>query len=88
MRFDRFNFPATEAGLSYSSYASDKGLVLKVSGFSQNIHRLVDTYIKNVTTFASDVTEMEFNMFVEQQLKIYYNTLTNPKSFAKYRTFD
>lgn len=76
-------YPATEAGLAYSSYSSDKGIVLKVSGFSQNIHRLVDTYIRIVTTFAGDVTEQEFSMFIEQQLKNYYNALNNPKSFAK-----
>ncbi|KAJ6636738.1 Nardilysin [Pseudolycoriella hygida] len=77
-------YPATEAGLSYSSYNSEKGLILRVDGFSQNIYHLVDTYVKNLTTFAGEVTEEEFNMFVEQLLKIYYNTLTNPKSFAKY----
>ncbi|KAG4065756.1 hypothetical protein HA402_012434 [Bradysia odoriphaga] len=77
-------YPATVAGLSYSSYASEKGLVLKVSGFSQSVGQLVETYIQNLTTFANEVTEEQFAMFVEQQLKTYYNTLTNPKSFAKY----
>lgn len=76
-------YPATVTGIGYSTFASEKGLVLKVGGFSQNLHHLVEAYIKHLTTFADEVTEQEFSMFVEQQLKNYYNTLTNPKSFAK-----
>lgn len=76
-------YPAVVAGLSYSTYPAEKGLVLKVSGFSQNLHHLVEAYIAKLTTFVDDVTEQEFDMFVEQQLKNYYNILTNPKTFAR-----
>lgn len=72
------------AGLGYSTYPSEKGIFLKVSGYSQNLHHLVEAYIKQVITFADEVTDQEFNMFVEQQLKNYYNTMINPKAFAKW----
>lgn len=76
-------YPATVAGLNYSTYASEKGIFLKVSGYSQNLHHLVDAYISKLITFADDVKEQEFSMFVEQQLKNYYNTMINPKAYAK-----
>lgn len=76
-------YPATVAGLGYSTYPSEKGIFFKVSGYSQNLHNLVEAYIQKLTTFADEVTEDEFNMFVEQQLKNYYNTMVSPKAFAK-----
>lgn len=76
-------YPATVAGLGYSTYPSEKGIFLKVSGYSQNLHHLVEAYITKLKTFAEEVNEQEFNMFVEQQLKNYYNTMINPKVYAK-----
>lgn len=76
-------YPATVAGLGYSTYPSEKGLFLKVSGYSQNLHHLVEAYIAKLLTFAEEVNEQEFNMFVEQQLKNYYNTMISPKAYAK-----
>ncbi len=76
-------YPATVAGLGYSTYPSEKGIFLKVSGYSQNLHYLVEAYIAKLLTFADEVNEQEFNMFVEQQLKNYYNTMISPKAYAK-----
>lgn len=76
-------YPATVAGLSYSTYPSEKGIFLKVSGYSQNLHHLVEAYVAKLITFADEINEKEFNMFVEQQLKNYYNTMINPKVYAK-----
>lgn len=76
-------YPATVAGLGYSTFPSEKGIFLKVSGYSQNLHHLVEAYIAELITFADKVTDQDFNMFIEQQLKNYYNTMINTKAFAK-----
>lgn len=79
-------YPATVAGLNYSTYPSEKGILLKVSGYSQNLHHLVEAFVTKLVSFADDVTEQEFSMFREQQLKNYYNTMINPKAYAKWVT--
>lgn len=76
-------YPATIAGLGYECYTSDKGLVIRISGYSQNLHRIVEALGEMLTTFADDVTEEQFRTFVEQQLRNYYNVIIKPKAFAK-----
>ncbi|KAG4065796.1 hypothetical protein HA402_012474 [Bradysia odoriphaga] len=76
-------YPATVAGLSYSTLPFEKGMFLKFSGYSQNLHHLVKAFIGKLLTFADEITEEEFNMFAEQQLKNYFNTMINTKAYAK-----
>lgn len=76
-------YPATVAGLSYSTFPSEKGIFLKFSGYSQNLHRLVEAFIAKLMTFGDEITEAEFRMFAEQQLKNYFNTMISPKAYAK-----
>lgn len=76
-------YPATIAGLGYECYTSYKGLVLRVIGYSQNLHRIVESLGEMLTTFADDVTEEQFRTFVEEHLRNYYNVLIKPKSLAK-----
>lgn len=76
-------YPAAVAGMGYECYSSEKGLVLKVHGYNQNLHQLIETFSAALTNFADDLTEEQFNTFVEQKLREYYNAIIKPKSFAK-----
>lgn len=76
-------YPATVAGMGYECYTAEKGLVLKVNGYNQNLHQMVDTFAMALTTFTDDLTEKQFRTFVEQKLRNYYNVLIKPKSLAK-----
>ncbi|XP_031625679.1 nardilysin-like [Contarinia nasturtii] len=76
-------YPATCAGLEYSCYAADLGLVLKVSGFNQKLHLIVDVFSKCLKSLADDTTEKQFEVFVEQLFKTYENIFLRPKVLAK-----
>lgn len=76
-------YPATIAGLGYDCYTSDKGLVLRVSGYNQQLHRIVETFGVALREFTDELTQDQFQTFVEQKLRDYYNVLIKPKSFAK-----
>lgn len=107
-------YPATVAGLEYSCYAADMGLVLKVcanrsqflgnliktivlniticekktllfqvEGFNQKLHLIVDVFSKCLKSLADDMTEKQFDVFVQQQFKTYENIFIRPKVLAK-----
>lgn len=75
-------YPATSADLEYKCYSSEKGLVLKVSGYNQKLHIIVDEFTKYLKRLADDVTEDQFRVFVQQQFKTYENIFLKPKAFV------
>lgn len=98
-------YPATVAGLGYTCYPSDMGLVFKVNikfilrsnsfslcmyghflqaeGFNEKLHLIVDVFSKCLKSLADDSTEEQFNVFVQQQFKIYENIFLRPKALSK-----
>lgn len=76
-------YPATLAGLVYDIYASDKGIVLRFSGYNQQLPRIVEAFAEALRTFADEVTTDQFQTFVEQKLRDYYNVVRKPSLFAK-----
>lgn len=76
-------YPATLAGLGYDIYTSDKGLVVRISGYNQQLPRIVEAIAAALRTFAAELTVDQFRTFVEQKLREYYNAVIRPKSFAK-----
>lgn len=77
-------YPATQAGNGYDCYTSDKGLILRISGYSQKLHRIVEAFAEALHTFADELTEDQFRMFVDQKLRDYNNLIIKPKSLARY----
>ncbi|XP_031638507.1 nardilysin-like [Contarinia nasturtii] len=59
-------YPATLAGLEYNCNYIGMGLCLKVSGFNQKLHLIVDVFCKCLKSLADDITEKQFKVFVEQ----------------------
>lgn len=47
------------------------------------MHLLVDVFSKCLKSLADDSTEEQFNVFVQQQFKIYENIFLRPKSLSK-----
>lgn len=76
-------YPATQAGLGYDCYTSDKGLILRISGYNQKLHRIVETFAETLHTFADELTEEQFRTFVDQRLRDTNNLIIKPKSFAR-----
>lgn len=76
-------YPATLAGLGYDIYASDKGLVVRIHGYNQQLPRIVEAIAVALRTFADELTADQFQTFVEQKLRDYYNAVRKPSSFAK-----
>lgn len=76
-------YPATIANLSYDCLATEKGLSFQISGYNEHLHKIIETITKCCTELSNKITEKEFNIFVEQQSNIYYNTFIDVKTLAK-----
>jgi len=64
-------YPADLAQLSYSLYASEVGLVVKVSGLSDKLPNLLEVIIDHLVNFTKDTNKEMFLAVLEQQRKNY-----------------
>lgn len=55
----------------------------QAEGFSQKLHLIIDVFSKCLKSLADDSTEEQFNVFVQQQFKIYENIFLRPKALSK-----
>ncbi|CAD7086908.1 unnamed protein product [Hermetia illucens] len=76
-------YPATIAGLSYQCYSSEKGLVLKASGYSEKLHLIVEIITKRMASFLENTTNKQLEVFIKQQERNFYNYFVKPKSLNK-----
>lgn len=80
-------YPATCAGMEYNFYAAEKGVVLKVNGYNEKLHLLVDAITKTMTyldnDLESELRRMQLVCFKAHQKKIYYNAVIKPKLLNK-----
>lgn len=56
---------------------------MQVVGFNEKLHLIVDVFSKCLKSLANDSTEEQFNVFVQQQFKIYENIFLRPKALSK-----
>lgn len=54
-----------------------------MEGFSQKLHLIVDELTNCLKSLADNVTEKQFDVFVQQQLKSYGNIFLVPKELSK-----
>jgi len=73
-------YPASVAGLSYEIYTTEKGLIIRTGGYSENVHLLFDTIFDYMKNFEKNLKEEIFNTIKMQQEKNYYNSLNKPKT--------
>ncbi|XP_014089704.1 nardilysin [Bactrocera oleae] len=76
-------YPATVAGLSYQFYTVEKGIILKVNGYNEKLHLLVDIITKAMVSMREHITEDQFNIFKTDQKKSYFNSLIKPRTLNK-----
>ncbi|KAH8275979.1 hypothetical protein KR018_000489, partial [Drosophila ironensis] len=72
-------YPASSAGLAYSLSTSEKGLCLKVSGYNEKLHLLVEEIAKGMVNVAETVNEEILAAFCKNQRKNYFNLLIKPR---------
>ncbi|XP_045486961.1 nardilysin [Pieris rapae] len=76
-------YPANMADLSHSLYVGDKGLTLKVNGYSQNLHLLVELVTREMRTNTDNITLELFEAVREVRARTYHNVLIKPHKLAK-----
>ncbi|XP_049879073.1 nardilysin-like [Pectinophora gossypiella] len=76
-------YPANMADLAHSIFVSDKGLTLKVVGYSQNLHLLVELISREMRTTTDNLTAPMFEAVREVRARIYHNVLIKPHKLAK-----
>lgn len=76
-------YPATVCGLSYQLYSSELGLVLKVSGFNEKLHLIVEKVTEVLNTL-KDITESNVvEVMRRQMLRNYHNAFIRSKGLCK-----
>ncbi|CAB3220382.1 unnamed protein product [Arctia plantaginis] len=76
-------YPANMADLSHSLYVGDKGLTMKVSGYSENLHLLVELITRGMQTSTHNMTDAMFEAVREVRARTYHNVLIKPHKLAK-----
>ncbi|KAK2589280.1 hypothetical protein KPH14_007833 [Odynerus spinipes] len=76
-------YPATAAELKHQIYASQKGLVVKVSGFNEKLPLLLNICTKYIANCPNLLTKDLFDVMKQEQLKAYYNTFLKPGQLVK-----
>lgn len=55
----------------------------QVNGYNQKLHLLVEVFSKCLKTLADDITEQQFNVFVQQLYQVYENIFLKPKALSR-----
>lgn len=76
-------YPATCAGLDYSLYAAEQGIILKLHGYNEKIHIVAESIVETMKNFKNYVTKENFDTYLLLQRRSYYNNLFNPKKLNK-----
>ncbi|XP_013146109.1 PREDICTED: nardilysin-like isoform X2 [Papilio polytes] len=76
-------YAAYMADLSHSLYVSDKGLTLKVNGYNQNLHLLVELITREMRSTGSTLTAGMFEAVREVRARNYHNVLIKPHKLSK-----
>ncbi|KAI1280650.1 Nardilysin [Halotydeus destructor] len=74
-------YPADLAGLEYSIYVSDIGLILTTEGFSDVLPNLVELLVESIADFDAD--DQTFDSMKEKLAQNYYNSFTDSSKLAK-----
>ena len=75
--------PAKATHKHWVSYPDERGIVLKVSGYSSGLEVVVYKFVTKMMEFAETVTQLEFQIIIRELVAHYENILVDPKLFAK-----
>lgn len=76
-------YPAISAGLSYSLSTIEKGLLLKVCGYNEKLHLIVEAVAEGMLNVAETLDENMLSAFVKNQRKAFFNALIKPKALNR-----
>ncbi|XP_013184144.2 nardilysin [Amyelois transitella] len=76
-------YPANMADLEHAIYVADKGVVLKVIGYSQNLHLLVELISREMRLAGASLQQSLFEAVREVRARSYHNMLIKPYKLAK-----
>jgi len=76
-------YPAISAGLSYTFNTIEKGLLLKVSGYNEKLHLIVEAIAEAMLHVADKLDEKMLAAFRKNQRKTFFNTLIKPKALNR-----
>lgn len=74
-------YAADLAGLVYSAYLSDIGLVVCTEGFNETLPRMIEVLVKHIRHFTFD--KQTFDNMKEKLAQSYYNSFTDSEKLAK-----
>uniref|UniRef100_A0A336LDD6 CSON003781 protein n=1 Tax=Culicoides sonorensis TaxID=179676 RepID=A0A336LDD6_CULSO len=76
-------YPATMTGIGYQCYSAELGYVIKVYGFNEKLHKIIDIIMKYATTIDQIMEENVVQVMKTQLLKNYHNTFIKPGALSR-----
>ncbi|CAL1679205.1 unnamed protein product [Lasius platythorax] len=76
-------YPALTVGYDFMIFVSEKGIQIRLRGFSEKLPHLLFTVMKYMVDYPNIVTKELFEVMKEQQLKTLYNTFIKPKKLIR-----
>ncbi|XP_017065848.1 nardilysin [Drosophila eugracilis] len=76
-------YPAISAGLSYTLNTVEKGLLLKVSGYNEKLHLIVEAIAEGMLHVADTLDEKMLAAFRKNQRKNLFNALIKPRTLNR-----
>ncbi|GBP39355.1 Nardilysin [Eumeta japonica] len=81
--FQESVYPANMANLTHSFYVENRGLTLKIIGYSEHLHLLVDLLSREMRAATQGLSEAMFEAVREECARDYHNMLIDPHKLAK-----
>ncbi|XP_044727404.1 nardilysin-like [Chrysoperla carnea] len=77
------SYDARVADLHHSIYSYEKGIMLKLNGYNEKLHLLLELILRKMKSFSSNLSEKLFGAIKEQIRKAYTNNLNKADKLAK-----
>ncbi|XP_069674736.1 nardilysin isoform X2 [Periplaneta americana] len=76
-------YPADVANLSVSIMIADKGIMLKISGYNQKLHLLLEAVVNRMADVENSLTPSLFEALKKVQSRHYYNNSLDPGKLGR-----
>ncbi|XP_030040177.2 nardilysin [Manduca sexta] len=77
------SYPAQMAELTQAIWVSDKGIMVKINGYNQNLHLLMELVSRRMVSSVEGLSGAMFGAVREVRARVYYNTVIKPHKLSK-----
>lgn len=83
LQLEEETYPAQVAELQYSISNTERGIMLKLTGYNQKLPLLLELLLKHIKNFSDNLNEDVFNAVKNKQTKYYYNNFIKASKLVR-----